>query len=166
MNKINEVPNRLSELLDELSELLTKAQAVKKQIQDVLKEDTGRTKRKNLYLHVRMPNGKMICHPRRSDTLVEVIEAVGTERAYHAAVACDTRRRGYPVVDVGHYDEPSWRASGQYGIYVGGNTPDKAKDLQEIVSYLGLSIKVKVLSEKGYQQFLEFGNKFQRIPKR
>ena len=163
---MNEVPNRLSDLLNELSELLAKVHNVKEQIQNVLEENTGSRKRKNFYLYVKMPNERRICHPRRSDTFVEVIEAVGTEKAYHAAVACNIFRRGYPVVDLGHYDEPHWRASGEYGIYVGGSTQEKAKDLTKIVSYLGLSIEVKVLSEKGYQQFLEFGNKFQRTSKR
>lgn len=146
MSKEKEVSN----LLEELEELLTRATEIKGQIQDLMQ---GKRPRTNLYLHVRMPDGTIICHPRRSDTFVEAIELLGTERAYHAAVAQDIRRRGYPVVDVGHYDEPSWRESGEYGIYVGGNTPDKAKDLKKIADSLKLPIKVKVLDEADYEVF-------------
>ena len=155
MRNMNEVSNLLSDLLDELSKLSAMVDRAKKQIQNVLEENNVSMQRTNLYLYVRMPNGKIICHSRCSDTFVETIELLGTEKAHRAAVARNIRWRNYPVVDIGHHDESHWRESGKYGIYVGGNTPNKAKNLRKIADYLGLSMKVCVLNETDYQVFLE-----------
>ena len=146
MSKAKEVSN----LLEELEGLLKRAKEIKEQIQNLVK---GNSPRVNWYLHVTMPDGKQICHPISANTYVETIELLGTENVYHAVVRLGIRWRNYPVIDAGHANEPHWRPSGDYGIYTGRNTDQKANDLRRIVGYLKHPIKVKVLNEAEYKVF-------------
>ena len=146
MSKEKEISN----LLEELEALLKRATEVKGQIQGLIKGSTPRT---NRYLHVTMPGGKQICYRNCAKTYVETIESLGTERVYHAVVRLNIRWRNYPVVDPGHANESHWEPSGNYGIYKGGNTAQKADHLKRIVNDLKRPIKVEVLDEAQYKEY-------------
>ena len=137
----------ISNLLEELEESLERAKEIKEQIQNLVKPN-GSSPRVKWYLHITMPNGKQICHTQSVDTYVETIELLGTEKVYHTVVTLGIRWRNYPIVDTGHANEPNWRPSGDYGIYTGNNTQQKAEYLKKIVAYLKLPVEVKVLDEK------------------
>ena len=139
-------------LLEDLEELLKRATEIKEQIQNLVKPDSSKPRTK-LYLHVTMPNGKQICHTQSVDTYVETIELLETEKVYHTVVTLGIRWRTYPVVDVGHANEPAWRPSGDYGIYTGNNTQQKEDNLKRIANYLKLPIEVKVLDESEYREY-------------
>ena len=146
MSKEKEISN----LLEELEELLKRAKEIKEQIQNLVKGNSPRAKR---YLHIKMSDGKQICHSICANTYVETIELLGTEEVYRAVVFLAIRWRNYPVVDTGHTNESHWRPSGEYSIYTGGNTQQKADNLKKIVNYLKRSIQVKVLDETEYKEY-------------
>ena len=143
---------KISNLLEELEVVLKRATEIKEEIQNSIQESTSRT---NWYLHVTMPDGKQICYRNCAKTYVETIESLGTERAYHAAVFLNLRWRTYPIVDTGHDNESHWAPSGNYGIYKGGNTEQKADQLKEIIAHLKRPIEVKILDETEYQEYLK-----------
>ena len=147
----------ISTLLEELEELLKRATEIRGQIQNLVRSDSS-SPRTNLYLHVTIHDGKQICYPICVRTYIEVIELLGTEKVYRAVVALGIRWRNFPIVDPGHDNESHWHPSGEYGIYKGGNTPQKADNLKDIVEYLKIPIQVKVLDEAEYQEYSRSGH--------